>query len=419
MASGLLALMLFLTCVPCVEADGLTVSVPQSERIVYGYSGENRPLEAYRFGTGPNVLVFGFAIHGYEDNFARDGQCLVECAYALMDYLSECYLVDGYGWTVYILPCMNPDGLLSGYTNNGPGRCTTTYLTPDGQLATDGGIDLNRSFPAGFIPQYYSRNRTTATPMSSRESIALDAFLRQIMGEGKNILIDVHGWLQSTIFYDYWLANIFQRHFWYNSPDYAYRCYGYLIRHARSLGYESVLLELPRWIRSLEQFRRSDITDRVIASLEDILLCGTPKCGGTHTMTEEYIAPTCDQSGHEGTVCTQCGFREGSEIDPLGHTPDGENPIHCAPSADSSGALEYLCTVCGAVLETELLANPLRSTDAGDTMGDAALNSHYIKVRSSTDHAAAPYAANPVLGPGVLATVTQTASSDPGILLSD
>ena len=40
-------------------------AVPNGEKIVYGTSGEGRELCAYRYGSGKNVLVVGFAIHGY------------------------------------------------------------------------------------------------------------------------------------------------------------------------------------------------------------------------------------------------------------------------------------------------------------------------------------------------------------------
>ena len=45
------------------------IEKPQScEEIIYGTSGEGRNLVAYKFGNGKNVMVLGYAIHGYEDN---------------------------------------------------------------------------------------------------------------------------------------------------------------------------------------------------------------------------------------------------------------------------------------------------------------------------------------------------------------
>ena len=95
-------------------------SIPNGEKIVYGLSGEGRELCAYRYGNGENVLIMGFAIHGFEDNFDRDGECLVYTGELIMEHLSTSLLPQAHNWSVYILPCMNPDGLYSGWTNYGP-----------------------------------------------------------------------------------------------------------------------------------------------------------------------------------------------------------------------------------------------------------------------------------------------------------
>lgn len=73
-ALALLVMLLFVLALPVEAAD---------EKIIYGYSGEGRELEAYRYGNGNNVLVMCFAIHGFEDNFDRDGQALVYTAQEL------------------------------------------------------------------------------------------------------------------------------------------------------------------------------------------------------------------------------------------------------------------------------------------------------------------------------------------------
>lgn len=144
------ALLLLTTGAFAFEFDELTVPA-SAQSICYGQSGAGRELMAYRFGTGENVMVAGFAIHGYEDNFARDGQALVHTAELLMDLLDENMdMVNSYGWSIYVLPCMNPDGLTDGYTQNGPGRCTTTYLDSSGSLITGKGVNLNRCFPTGL-----------------------------------------------------------------------------------------------------------------------------------------------------------------------------------------------------------------------------------------------------------------------------
>lgn len=98
----------FLTILLCMAAFTVSVlafgpsdlEIPDSaEAIVYGQSGAGRNLMAYRFGTGNNVMVLGFAIHGYEDNWSRDGGALVYTAGELMkDLDANMDLVNNYDW---------------------------------------------------------------------------------------------------------------------------------------------------------------------------------------------------------------------------------------------------------------------------------------------------------------------------------
>ena len=87
-----------------VSAFDITDVQPPSvaQKMVYGQSGAGRELVAYRFGNGENVLIAGFAIHGYEDNFNKDAEALVYTANELMKRLDENRdLLTDYGWTVY------------------------------------------------------------------------------------------------------------------------------------------------------------------------------------------------------------------------------------------------------------------------------------------------------------------------------
>ena len=167
-----------------------------ADKVVFGYSGMGRELVAYRFGNGENVLIAGFALHGFEDNFNRDGLALVYTANELMKRLDENReLITDYGWTVYVLPCMNPDGLMDGYTCNGPGRCTTTYLDASGQLVRGKGVDLNRSFPHNWTKNTNDRNFNGTKPLAAKEAVAIAQFIQSVKGTGKNVCIDAHGWL--------------------------------------------------------------------------------------------------------------------------------------------------------------------------------------------------------------------------------
>ena len=251
-----------------------------ASRIVYGYSGEGRELVAYKFGNGSNVLVAGFGIHGWEDNFNRDGGCLVYTADQLMKQLDQNRrLITDYGWTVYVLPSLNPDGLIDGYTCDGPGRCTTTYLDANGNLVRGRGVDLNRSFPHGWYPYTSERNFNGSQPLSAREAQALAAFVRDVRGNGTNICLDVHGWYTQTITStgrEGTLFQTFSKRFPRNTFANCATAIGYFTAYTTSLGYQSCLFEFPGGIYSMDAFRRSGYCEDFNASVLDLLkICGT------------------------------------------------------------------------------------------------------------------------------------------------
>ena len=173
---------------------------------IYGKSGfeqigdsRGTQLEYYRYGDGPNVFFATFSVHGYEDNWARDGQELTYIANKFYETL-EVYHDKDYSladkWTIYILPCVNPDGQNYGYTNNGPGR-TTMYSTAPNNT----GIDLNRCWKySGFNANANSRNYAGTAPFQAYEAQYLRDFLQAHKSQnGQTILVDLHGWLQQLI----------------------------------------------------------------------------------------------------------------------------------------------------------------------------------------------------------------------------
>ena len=160
---------------------------------VYGQSENGRDLMCYSFAPKnyTDTVLLNFAIHGYEDEYAADGQVLVDTAYELIDYYTK--NTESLGNSrLLIIPCANPDGLYDGYTNNGFGRCNAK------------GIDLNRDFDANYItrtdPRYY-----TPYAFSASESRALRDLVNDYSAD---IVIDFHGWLNYTIG-DYELAQVF------------------------------------------------------------------------------------------------------------------------------------------------------------------------------------------------------------------
>ncbi|MCJ8341706.1 MAG: SH3 domain-containing protein [Cetobacterium sp.] len=188
-----------------------SVSHSQATVEVYGTSGKGRPLKVYKIGNGSKVLFAGFAIHGWEDRWDNDGLALVNIANTLISKVGDYKAQNGlHGWTVYIAPCMNPDGVIVKGTHNGPGRC-----------AVKSRIDMNRCFPRGFTAQYSSRNYTGPNPLGAQEAVALKEFIEKINRTADElVVIDGHGWLGCT-YGDSSIAQYFTKQFGFshNGPS--------------------------------------------------------------------------------------------------------------------------------------------------------------------------------------------------------
>lgn len=159
----------------------------------YGQSELGKELMCHSFTpkSYDSTVLLNFAIHGYEDEYAADGQVLVDTAYSLIDYYRK--NSDKLGNTrLLIIPCANPDGLYDGNSNNGFGRCNAN------------GVDLNRDFDANYISRSDSRYYTPYA-FSASESRALRDLVNDYSAD---VVIDFHGWLNYTIG-DYELAQIF------------------------------------------------------------------------------------------------------------------------------------------------------------------------------------------------------------------
>ncbi|MBE6932189.1 MAG: hypothetical protein E7464_02250 [Ruminococcaceae bacterium] len=289
-------LMVFLTMLVCFVLfsgqasafDLRDVQPPASaDKVVYGHSGAGRELVAYRFGSGKNVMVAGFAIHGYEDNFNKDGGALVYTANELMKRLDENReLITDYGWTVYVLPCMNPDGLMDGYTSNGPGRCTTTYLDANGQLVQGKGVDLNRSFPHNWTKYSTDRNFNGSKPLAALEAVALADFIRSVKGTGANVCIDAHGWFQQIKTSDGkngHLNQVFSSRFPRNAYSSCTNSLGFFTSYAASIGYASCLFEFPYDIYSMSAFLRSGYCESFNLCILDLLKAYGSYNGHSHS----------------------------------------------------------------------------------------------------------------------------------------
>ena len=241
------------------------------EARVYGRSGRGRELKAFRFSGGDNVLVLTFCLHGFEDAFPQDGAALVATADLLMERLAGWSIPD---WTVWVLPCCNPDGLLDGASCDGPGRCTTAVTRADGTLWFGAGADVNRCFPTNWVPFTEPRNYNGDAPLACPEARALAEFLEGARGPAQNVCIDVHGWYAQTITSsgpDCALARVFAAEFPDNTWADVNRGQGYLTAYAAALGYEACLFEFPGGVLSLDGFRAGGLDEAFIRSIRTLV----------------------------------------------------------------------------------------------------------------------------------------------------
>lgn len=227
------------------------IALPNVRKETFGTSAEGRALNAYTVGTGAKHMVLNFAIHGWEDNWNRDGYELVRISVQLLEKLSaNASTVTSRGWSVTVIPYVNPDGIVSGTTNNGPGRCSTYRYNTSGSLVK-GGVDMNRCFPTGFKQYTSARNYTGPNPLMAKEAKALKSLIDNKKGSSTNVYMDVHGWTQQI------LTNTSGSGFVYSTmhqyfPDNSAGGLGggYVTRYAKEKGYNACLFEFPRNVTS-------------------------------------------------------------------------------------------------------------------------------------------------------------------------
>lgn len=201
--------------------------------------GRGSNLKYYRYGKGTKVLFATFSIHGFEDSYHHDGAELTYMAEEFKNYLEN--HIDASiirNWTIYIFPCLNPDGQIYGYTNNGPGRNSLFSAAPGNK-----GIDMNRNWSVGYKSETSDRNYNGTEPFQAYEAASLRDFILNRQGTS-NILVDTHGWLNETIGDDR-LGSYYRNQFGLPTHINSYGS-GYLVNWARTLrNGRSVLVELP------------------------------------------------------------------------------------------------------------------------------------------------------------------------------
>jgi len=130
---------------------------------VIGFSGEGRPLTVYTFGAGSrSILVVGGIDGGTESNTTALVNQYIDRLQTHVDVLND-------GFTLMLLPAINPDGLASG-----------TRMLADG-------VDANRNWPtADWSTDTYVAGPTLIPggggpyPFSEPETQALATFVQRL-----------------------------------------------------------------------------------------------------------------------------------------------------------------------------------------------------------------------------------------------
>ena len=189
-----------------------------STREIYGKTQLGRDLYYYKAGSGANHLFLVFAQHGWEDGlkpdgtyFAGDGDALIRIS---KNFIERFEATDSSTineilkkWTIFVFPGINLDGIVEGVgvgfgqTNLGDngsfGRCFYNSLDP------------NRNWAGGFKVNTATRNKTASIPFQAIELKNLrDCLRNNRSASGKNVLLDIHGWLNTT-YGDYSVANYY------------------------------------------------------------------------------------------------------------------------------------------------------------------------------------------------------------------
>lgn len=195
----------------------------------YGTSGQGRPLyvTAMEVPKPNKVVLVTFEIHGWEDSYNGDGQVLVNIGKAAISYFTA-YPNELKSTSLYVVSSANPDGVINGWTNNGPGRCQISL-----------GVD-NRDFAYQWVRRTNARNKTLA-PFSSPEARALKSL---VLGIHPTDVIDVHGW-ENTTFGSPELCSYFQKNLGIGYSSGLSGVSGYFTSWATMYAKRTALIELP------------------------------------------------------------------------------------------------------------------------------------------------------------------------------
>ena len=206
-----------------------TMAIGQ-ESFVFGHSEMGRELVCVRIGdeAAEKSLLITFGVHGFEGAYDRDGQMLADIAQLVIGHY-DAYPEELCGHALYVVPCVNPDGLAEGTTEDGFGRMNANA------------IDINRDFPAKWKPMNSARYRTGDAPFATAEARAIRDLVETIR---PTYGVDVHGWIHG-VYGSRDLAKVFQKSFGFSKRR-EYQSGGKLSQWMEEVMEAAVLIELPR-----------------------------------------------------------------------------------------------------------------------------------------------------------------------------
>lgn len=158
----------------------LTAAAPSYTITTLGFSGNNRAIERYTFGSGPTQIVFVGSIHGgYEWN-------TTVLAYQAIDYFAAFPDLVPETVTLHIIPTVNPDGIYR--VTQKEGRISSNDIPSSDPLAAFPGrfnaneVDLNRNWECNWSKTALWRDQEIsggAAPFSEVENQVLRDFVTQ------------------------------------------------------------------------------------------------------------------------------------------------------------------------------------------------------------------------------------------------
>ncbi len=164
--------------------------------------------------TYDRTMLITFAVHGFDGAWKKDGAALVQIANDVIREFSN-HPEELNTTRLIIVPCVNPDGILYGQSENGIGRC-------NGQ-----GIDINRDFDYYWEYSSNSKYHTGKAPFSTPEAQILS---KLVLNEKPDIVIDFHGWSNCT-YGDVELSDYFNKAFGMNNLNPKSNDMNYLQQH--------------------------------------------------------------------------------------------------------------------------------------------------------------------------------------------